>query len=77
MSALPLFDHQPQADGWIAFPTLGPCPVPDETLVMLRYRNGWIVGPVQAGKRRWARFPKQQSPLPGDIVAWRYAPGEA
>lgn len=40
--------------------------------VYIRYRNGDIVGPVEADKRRWKLMPGV-SPYEFDIVAWRLA----
>ncbi|WP_380873624.1 hypothetical protein ACFB49_42760 [Sphingomonas sp. DBB INV C78] len=47
-------------------------PEPD---VMIRYRNGRVVGPIRPSSRRWAAWPEYMrvGKSAWDIVAWRRA----
>lgn len=68
-AATPASAPAPADDGWIAWEG-GECPVAGETMVEIRYRNGDIDGPDEAGEWDWDcryRF--------ADIVAYRIAEG--
>lgn len=48
-----------------------------EPEIMIRYRNGRVVGPLRPSSRRWAAFPAHVGQRVGvsawDIAAWRLA----
>ncbi|PTQ64486.1 hypothetical protein C8J45_103336 [Sphingomonas sp. PP-CE-3G-477] len=60
------------ASPWVNW-TGGICPVPTDTMIMTRLRNGWLSsGPAKAGYHRWDHGRTPESPLrANDIVAYR------
>ena len=48
----------------------GPMPVPPETKVRVRYRNGSESRTIYARQRRWAAWPTEIRESDWDIVAW-------
>jgi hypothetical protein len=48
----------------------GPSPVSPTTKVRIRYRNGVICDEVEAGHRRWERWPADVGEGEWDITAW-------
>lgn len=61
---------------WITMDRLRPCPVDPAAMVMIRYRNGRVYGPLKAGTRRWDRLRDQLEPMDWDIVAYALVPDE-
>jgi hypothetical protein len=51
-------------------------PVPPETMVLIRYRNGIEKGPIQAKARRWEAHPTIGR-TDWDIVSWALAPSSS
>jgi hypothetical protein len=51
----------------------GPATLNPHDLVIVRYRNGEVYGPVECGKRRWKAWPSEIGESDWDIVAWREA----
>jgi hypothetical protein len=46
------------------------CPVPTETKIQVRYRNGAVSDTIPAGQRRWEKW-RDLGETDWDIVAWR------
>ena len=53
----------------------GQCPVPPETKVDVRYRNGMVTESIKARERRWEAW-RELGDSDWDIVAWRMAKPE-
>jgi hypothetical protein len=47
------------------------CPVPPETKVQVRYRNGEVSDTFMARERRWEAWPRDMGETDWDIIAWR------
>lgn len=60
--------RQVENDGWIEW-SGGPCPVNDEQLVDIRYRDGTLFTDSEASDFRWCRSPLSE--FPHDIIAYR------
>lgn len=48
----------------------GQCPLPAETKIQVRYRNGVVSDTIQAGQRRWELW-RELGETDWDILAWR------
>ena len=49
----------------------GPCPIPSDRKVVVRYRNGVQSPQITARERRWGAWPSDIGNTDWDIVAWR------
>lgn len=56
---------------WTPFPRLSGCPVPPDTVVRVRFRNGQeSQHAMPAAKWRWVKYPDQRQPCDFDVVAY-------
>lgn len=59
-------------DGWFEHRG-GPCPVPPEKEVFVKYRNAISSPKVYAKQRRWEAWPSEVGDSDWDIVEWKPA----
>lgn len=71
--ALPILEQQERGEGWIEW-TGGECPVTDDTLVAVKYRNGVSMPDQQAGCYEWNHGYGDLAQTRVDITAYRIIP---